>query len=231
MQRALVVGRLLGVATTVLALGSGAHVLGGGHAPSGAALALIGALVLAGSAALARRPLTVRVLLPAAVVGQLAVHVALTWLAPAGAAAMAGGVHAGDARLVGHPGHPGLLAGSPGALAGVPAAAASSALGGADPVSGAAVADPHGAGGPMLLAHALAMAATVLLLVATDRGLVALAGRWAALLPALTGGLPGPVPARPRPVAPGLPAPRPLPALRGGAARRGPPAELRPRVA
>jgi hypothetical protein len=229
-QRALVVGRLLGVATTVLALGSGAHVLGGGHAPSGAALALIGALVLAGSAALARRPLTVRVLLPAAVVGQLAVHVALTWLAPSGAAAMAGGVHAGDARLVGHPGHPELLAGSPG-LAGVPAAAASSALGGADPVSGAAVADPHGAGGPMLLAHALAMAATVLLLVATDRGLVALAGRWAALLPALTGGLPGPVPARPRPVAPGLPAPRPLPALRGGAARRGPPAELRPRVA
>lgn len=231
MQRALVVGRLLGVATTVLALGSGAHVLGGGHAPSGAALALIGALVLAGSAALARRPLTVRVLLPAAVVGQLAVHVALTWLAPGGAAAMAGGVHAGDARLVGHAGHPELLAGSPGALAGVPAAAASSALGGADPVSGAAVADPHGAGGPMLLAHALAMAATVLVLVATDRGLVALAGRWAALLPALTGGLPGPVPARPRPVAPGLPAPRPLPALRGGAARRGPPAELRPRVA
>lgn len=240
MQRALVVGRLLGVATTVLALGSGAHVLGGGHAPSGAALALIGALVLAGSAALARRPLTVRVLLPAAVAGQLAVHVALTWLAPAGAAAMAGGVHAGDARLVGHAGHPELLEGPPGALAGVPAAAASPALGGADPVAGAAVADPvagaavadpHGAGGPMLLAHALAMAATVLLLVATDRGLVALAGRWAALLPALTDGLPGPVPARPRPVAPGLPAPRPLPALRGGAARRGPPAELRPRVA
>ncbi len=231
MQRALVVGRLLGVATTVLALGSGAHVLGGGHAPSGAALALIGALVLAGSAALARRPLTVRVLLPAAVAGQLAVHVALTWLAPAGAAAMAGGVHAGDARLVGHAGHPELLEGPPGALAGVPAAAASPALGGADPVAGAAVADPHGAGGAMLLAHALAMAATVLLLVATDRGLVALAGRWAALLPALTGGLPGPVPARPRPVAPGLPAPRPLPALRGGAARRGPPGEPRLRVA
>ena len=75
MQRVLVVGRLLGVATTVLVLGSGAHVLGGGHAPSGGALALIGALVLVGSAALARRPLTVRVLLPAAVAGQLAVHV------------------------------------------------------------------------------------------------------------------------------------------------------------
>lgn len=224
MQRALVVGRLLGVATTVLALGSGAHVLGGGHAPSGAALALIGALVLMGSAALARRPLTVRVLLPAAVAGQLTVHVALTWLAPAGAAAMAGGAHAGDARLVGHAGHPAALAGGP-------ATAASSVLDGADPVAGAAVADPHGPGGPMLLAHAVAMAATVLLLVATDRGLVALAGRWAALLPALTGGLPGTVPARPRPVAPGRPAPRPLPALRGGAARRGPPAALRPRVA
>ena len=229
MQRVLVVGRLLGVATTVLVLGSGAHVLGGGHAPSGGALALIGALVLVGSAALARRPLTVRVLLPAAVAGQLGVHAALTWLAPAGAGAVAGGAHTGLAGLAEHPGH----LGHPGVPAGGLTAAGSSVLAGADPAAGvaAAVTDPHGPGGPMLVAHAVAMAATVLLLVATDRGVLALAGRWSALLPALAGGLPGPVPARPRPVAPGIAAARPLPALRGGAARRGPPAAPRPRVA
>lgn len=228
MQRALVVGRLLGVATTVLALGSGAHVLGGGHAPTGGVLALIGALVLVGSAALARRPLTVRVLLPAAVAGQLAVHAALTWLAPAGAAA--GGAGAGHGAHTAHGADAGY-AGLTGAPSGATASASVLAGLAGDGAAAAPAAEPHGAGWLMLTAHALAMAATVLLLVATDRGVRALAGRWAALLPALAGGLPGCVPARPRPVAQGLPAPRPLPALRGGPARRGPPAALRPRVA
>ncbi|MET0435023.1 MAG: hypothetical protein ABW025_12730, partial [Cellulomonas sp.] len=159
-QRALVVGRLLGVAATVLALGSGAHVLGGGHAPSGGALALIGSLVLVGSAALARRPLTVRVLLPAAVAGQLGVHAALTWLAPGAGAALPGGVHAEHGAAL--PGVVPTLVGAA-ATAGVPV--------------DAAVAVPHGAGGLMLAAHAAAMAATVLLLVATDRGVLALARR------------------------------------------------------
>jgi hypothetical protein len=209
-QRALVVGRLLGVATTVLALGSGAHVLAGGHAPSWGALALIGALVLVGSAALARRPLTVRVLLPAAVAGQLAVHAALTWLAPGAGAAVVGGAHA--AHRTG------------GAGVAAPAVPA--------PVDAVVVAaDPHAAGGLMLAAHAAAMAATVLLLVATDRGVLALARRWAALLPVLAGALPGPVAPRPRPPVPDLAAPRPVAALRGGVARRGPPGALRPRVA
>ncbi|RMI12605.1 hypothetical protein EBM89_07805, partial [Cellulomonas triticagri] len=53
-QRALVAARLLAVSTTVLALGSGAHVLGGGAAPALPVLALVGALVLLGAAALAR---------------------------------------------------------------------------------------------------------------------------------------------------------------------------------
>ena len=215
MQRALVVGRLLGVAATVLALGSGAHVLGGGHAPSGGALALIGALVLVGSAALARRPLTVRVLLPAAVAGQLGVHAALTWLAPGAGAVLPGAAHAGHGV--------------------VPPGAASPALAGVGGAAGlpvdAVAAEPHGAGGLMIAAHAAAMAATVLLLVATDRAVLALARRWAALLPAFAGALPAPVAARVRPVAPVAVAPRPLRALRGGAARRGPPGVLRPRVA
>ncbi len=212
MQRALVVGRLLGVAATVLALGSGAHVLGGGHAPSGSALALIGSLVVVGSAALARRPLTVRVLLPAAVAGQLGVHAALTWLAPGAGAALPGAAHGGHGVVL-----PGAVPGLAGAAARVPV--------------DAVVADPHGAGGLMLAAHAAAMAATVLLLVATDRGVLALARRWAALLPALAGALPTPVAPRARPVAPVAAAPRPVPALRGGVARRGPPGVLRPRVA
>jgi len=209
-QRALVVGRLLGVAATVLALGSGAHVLAGGHAPSWGALALIGALVLVGSAALARRPLTVRLLLPAAVAGQLAVHAALTWLSPGSGAAAVGGAH---------PGHGAAVA----AAARVPVDAAGAAA--------ASAADPHAAGGLMLAAHAAAMAATVLLLVATDRGVLALARRWAALLPVLAGALPGPVAPRPRPPVPDVAAPRPVPALRGGVARRGPPGALRPRSA
>lgn len=219
MQRALVVGRLLGVAATVLALGSGAHVLGGGHAPSGGALALIGALVLVGSAALARRPLTVRVLLPAAVAGQLAVHAALTWLSPGAGAVAAGGAH---------PGHEAFAA----AVVPTPVGAAGSgAAPAAVDAAATAATDPHGAGGLMLAAHAVAMAATVLLLVATDRGVLALARRWAALLPVLAGARPGPVAPRSRVVAPGLAAPRPVPALRGGVARRGPPGALRPRVA
>ncbi len=213
MQRALVVGRLLGVAATVLALGSGAHVLGGGHAPTGGALALIGSLVLVGSAALARRPLTVRVLLPAAVAGQLGVHAALTWLAPGAGAALPGAAHAGHGAVLPGAAVPALV----GSGAGVPV--------------DAVVAEPHGAGGLMLAAHAAAMAATVLLLVATDRGVLALARRWAALLPALAGAVPAPVAPRARPVALVAAAPRPVPALRGGVARRGPPGVLRPRVA
>jgi len=45
--RALVAGRLLGVAVTVLGLGSGAHVLGGGAAPTLPALLLAGGFGLA----------------------------------------------------------------------------------------------------------------------------------------------------------------------------------------
>jgi hypothetical protein len=199
-QRALVAWRLLAVSTTVLALGSGAHVLAGGRAPSAGVVALLGALVLLAAAALARRPLTVPVLLPVALAAQVGVHVALTWLAPAGEVLDVGNAHGphgvvltGDPVVSGHAGH----AGTTGVL--------------------------------MPAAHAVAMAATVLLLVATERGVLALVRRWSALLPAL-GGVRLPVVPAPRPVWPPVPGGRRLRLLAGSVARRGPPAPLRPRA-
>jgi hypothetical protein len=199
-QRALVASRLLAVSTTVLALGSGAHVLAGGHAPSAGVVALLGALVLLAAAALARRPLTVRVLLPVAVASQVGVHVALTWLAPAGEVLDAGTVHGP---------HGSVLAG--------------------DPVIAADTGHAGATGVLMPAAHAVAMAATVLLLVATERGVLALVRRWSALLPAL-GGVRLPVVPAPRPAWPAVPGGRRLRLLAGSVARRGPPAPLRPRA-
>lgn len=203
MQRALVAWRLLAVSSTVLALGSGAHVLAGGHAPSAGVVALLGALVLLPAAALARRPLTVRVLLPVAVAAQVGVHLALTWLGAGGdALAGAGGAHGPHGTSV-------LDAGSAGAAPAVHAGTA---------------------GLLMPAAHAVAMAGTVLLLVATERGVLALVWRWSALLPALGDGVAAPV----HPVRrPSLPAVRPRRrprALAGSVARRGPPVVLRPRA-
>jgi hypothetical protein len=193
--------RLLAVSTTVLALGSGAHVLAGGHAPSAGVAALLGALVLLAAAALARRPLTVRVLLPAAVAAQVGVHVALTWLGPAGEAL--------DPAGAAHGAHGALLGG--------------------DPLVAAPAGHTGSTGVLMPAAHAVAMAATVLLLVATERGVLALVRRWSALLPAL-GGVRLPVVPAPRPAWPAVPAGRRLRLLAGSVARRGPPAVLRPRA-
>jgi hypothetical protein len=202
-QRALVAWRLLAVSTTVLALGSGAHVLAGGHAPSAGVLALLGALVLLAAAALARRPLTVPVLLPVAVAAQVGVHVALTWLAPAGEVLDAGTAHGA------HGPHGSGLAG--------------------DPVIAADAGHAGATGVLMPAAHAAAMAATVLLLVATERGVLALVRRWSALLPALDGVRLPVVPA-PRPAWTAVPGGRRLRLLAGSVARRGPPAALRPRA-
>ncbi|MFF1529729.1 hypothetical protein [Cellulomonas sp. NPDC058312] len=207
--RALAAWRVLAVATTVLALGSGAHVLGGGHAPSPAVAALLGALVLLGAAALARRPLSVRVLLPVALLGQLGVHVALTWL----------GSGAGAGPVV--EGHHGALPALPAGVL-VPGGAV-------DPVG--VLGHAHPGAGPMLAAHVVAMVATVLLLVATERGVLGLVRRWSTLLPALAGPAPVVGPGRPRRALGLVPPLRRLVAHRGGAARRGPPAVPRPRTA
>lgn len=196
-SRALAVGRLLGVAVTVLGLGSGAHVLGGGGAPTAPALLLAGVPVLLGSTALSRRPLTVPVLLPAALAGQLGVHATLTWLS-------------GPAR-------PGALPpDGPGAHHGAGTVAAGGLV-------DAAHAHAHGTGVGMLLAHAVAVVAAVLLLTATDRGASALLRRWTAVLPALTAGPAVAVAPRPAPVRPEVVRPRPPAVHRGGAVRRGPP--------
>lgn len=199
-QRALVAWRLLAVTTTVLALGSGAHVLAGGHAPPAGVVALLGTLVLLAAAAVARRPLTARLLLPVAVGAQLGVHVALTWLGPVG------GAHA---SLEAHGLH-----GSPAPVADVVAA---------DPHVGAS-------GLLMPAAHAVATAVTVLLIVATERGALGLVRRWSALLPALGAGAPGPVAGAPRPVPVGVATARRLRVLAGDVARRGPPGAPRPRA-
>lgn len=193
-QRALGAARLLAVSTTVLALGSGAHVLGGGTAPALPVLALVGALVLLGAAALARRPLSVPVLLPAALAGQLGVHAALTWLGHGAGTA----VPAGTGALAHHGGAVVLT-------------------------SGAAGPATHALLTPMVAAHAVAVVVTVLLLVATERGALALARRWAGLLPALLGPGSGVVAGRPAPVLAVAPVVRRAALHREGAARRGPP--------
>lgn len=195
--RALVAGRLLGVAGAVLGLGSGAHVLAGGALPSAAALLLLAVPVLVGAAALARRPLSVRLLLPVALAGQLGVHAGLTWLS-------AGGAAAGGAHLHG-----------PGA----PAVAEVAEVAGAAGVAGHA----HAASVPMLAAHAAALVAAVLLLVGTERGIAGLVRRWSAMLPALLGRGPRPTTGARGPVAALVRDVRPLPAGRGGVGRRGPP--------
>jgi hypothetical protein len=204
-QRALVAARLVAVSVTVLGLGSAAHVLGGGAAPSAGVAALVGALVLVLAAAVARRPLSLPVLLPAALAGQLGVHGALSWF---------GGPVAGAAVApAGHATHAGYGPGVPWA------------------VDVAAVAPhAHPAEALMLVAHAGAVVVTVLLLVATERGVLDLARRWSAVLPALLDGPAGPVATRSRTALPEVPPLRGLPVQRGGAGRRGPPATLRPRA-
>ncbi|WP_282946443.1 hypothetical protein [Cellulomonas endometrii] len=206
LQRALVAARLVAVAVTVLGLGSGAHVLGGGPAPSAGVVGLVAAPVLLLAAAVARRPLSRPVLLPVALAGQLGVHAALSWL---GEPVAGGPVTRGASALAGHAAHASDAAGV------VPAVAAPHA---------------HPDDALMLAAHAVAVVVAVLLLVATERGVLDLARRWSAVLPALLGSAPGPVGTRSRPVLPGVPALRRLPVQHGGVGRRGPPVVLRPRA-
>lgn len=72
--------RLLAVASTITALALAGHSLAGGAIPGPAALTLLGVPVLIGSAALARRRLRARTLLPLAVAAQLGLHHGSTWL-------------------------------------------------------------------------------------------------------------------------------------------------------
>ena len=74
--------RAVVVAGVVLALGVGAHRLGGGALPGARFILALGALALAGTSALAGRRFTVPVLTSVLGAGQVMLHGALMWLAP-----------------------------------------------------------------------------------------------------------------------------------------------------
>ncbi len=210
-QRALVAGRLLGVATTTLALTVGGHALADGALPDGGLVLVLGVLTLAASGLLARAPLRARSLLPFAAGAQLALHAALTWLGPGSA-----GGALPQASAAPHAGHP----------------AESLGLLGRDALTSSGGGDLHLPMAPMLVAHVAAGLLTVALLLGTERAVLAAVRRWSRLLPDLLSG-------RPRPVASRLRAPSPRTSVdpvatyglgTGGTGRRGPPAWARPCV-
>ncbi|MEJ5945506.1 hypothetical protein WDZ17_09410 [Pseudokineococcus basanitobsidens] len=166
--RALRCVRAVLLAGLVLSLAAGAHVVGGGDLPSPLLLALLATLSLAAGSALARRRLRRRTLVPALAAGQALLHQAFTALATV----------PGTTEPAGPAGHGGHAHGSVLVLtstAGAPEVAV-------DPASGL-----------MVLAHALAAAATALVAVAADRAWER-AVAWAVrLFPALAVLLTGPV--------------------------------------
>ncbi|GAA3795019.1 hypothetical protein [Cellulomonas soli] len=158
-ERALGAGRLALVSTTALALGVGAHVLGGGGLPGLRVVGALGALLLAATAWTTRVRLRVRLLLPLALAAQAGLHTALTWLT-------ATGTSAGPAATVAAPGghaHLGTLT--------------LTVTGGGTHL--------HAAGLTMLVAHLAATMLTVGLLVGTDRAARTVVHLWTVLLPAL----------------------------------------------
>lgn len=204
------VARAALVATLVLALTALAHRLGGGALPDPLVIAALGALTLAGTTAAARlrfTPARLVVLLGGA---QLALHEALTVLAPSGTCHASG--------VAGHPGHAAAVAGS--VVCAVPSATGL-------PDAGASLAHPAHlaasgtAGAWMLAAHA---AATIVLAVVLSYGERALERFLAWVTPRVA--LPGPVLVAPtgrRGVAP-RPAPRVASLWRSSTApTRGPP--------
>jgi hypothetical protein len=163
-SRPWVAARLVAVCSTVLALAAGGHAAGGGALPSGLGLTLLVAMTTTFAAALAARPLRLTTLLPAVALWQWVLHqgFALT-------AAVGGGASGGAAIHGGHHGG-----------------------GGVDPALLAPTADhafraahQHGGSATMLLAHGIATLATVLLLVATERGAARAGARWAWAVPRL----------------------------------------------
>ena len=97
--------RALVVAGAVVGLAVGAHRLGGGVLPDPFVVLALGALGLSVTSVLADRKFTVPVLTVVLGAGQVALHAALTWLAPVGC--MAGGVEVGSHLSSAHLGHGG----------------------------------------------------------------------------------------------------------------------------
>lgn len=192
--------RLAGVSAVVLALAVGGHVLGGGRLVPSGALVLLTGPVLAGSAVLSRRRLTLRTLVPFLATAQLLVHATSSWFTPP----------PGQEVATATPGHHGEQA------AGAVVAVTTT---GVDHLHGGATLH-------MLAAHVLATAVSAVLLVGTDRAARAARHWCATVLPSLLTG-PAPVVVPRRQVAtPGHGAP---PRARHAVAvhpRRGPPAVL-----
>lgn len=165
-SRARVLARLVAVASTLFALGAGAHVIGHGLLPSGTVLGALAALTFAVAAVLAQWRLRASTLLPAAALWQLFLHTAFTGATTSGSVVVDAGHLAHD-----HSGA-GLMAASTGAMPGMP---------------------EHAMSSRMLAAHLVATAVTVLLLIATERGVERGIEYLAWVLPALLGLVAGPV--------------------------------------
>jgi len=165
-ERALQRLRAALVASLVLSLAVGAHVLGGGALPDPLILVLTGALVLAGASALARRRLRHRTLLPVLGLGQVVLHGVLAALAVPGTAA--GQLAPTGAGTTGaHGNHLHGLVLPPGSGTGAVDAAVEAASTG------------------MVLAHVLATVVTALAAVSADRAWASAVARLTRLFPAL----------------------------------------------
>lgn len=188
--RGLVAARLLGLASTVLALACGAHVLGGGTLPSGPALGALAALTAAATGPLARTALRVRTVLPVAAVAQGVLHVVLGALSHVPVGAVPAGPVSMHLAHAGHGGHLGVPAPGSGALGPdvmggtVPGALDAAAFGTAT-LGAAAQPAAHTLTAAMLVAHVVGTLLTVALLVGADRAAGLARTWWAHVSPAL----------------------------------------------
>ncbi len=191
------------VASLVLSLGAGAHVVGGGDLPDPLLVGLAGALVLAVASFLGRRRLRLRTLVPVLGAGQVLLHAAFAALT----APPAGAVDVVPATGHGAHVHGVLLLATGGG--GVDAALAAASAG-------------------MVAAHVAATLVTALAAVSADRAWAAAVARLAQLFPALGALLvdlvEGPAPRAQRTPAQRCAVPRAV--VVGARPRRGPPAAV-----
>ncbi|WP_029253756.1 hypothetical protein [Paraoerskovia marina] len=185
--------RALAISSTVLAAGTGAHVMGGGALPSLLALAALASLTLAVASALARLRPRLAVLGPVMVASQYALHHAFMYLGTGSTSSATGADHAHHGATVD--------------------------LG---TMTATAAGHDHSTSALMTVTHAVAALVAALLITSSDRAGRAAARWWSALVPAVPAVSPLPTRLRavlPRgPQVPAL-----TPAFRRCVQRRGPP--------
>jgi hypothetical protein len=208
--------RAVVLASTTFAFAVAAHAWGGGVAPSGVGLLALAALTLATTSAVARFAARARWLVPFLALMHLGLHHALSALSGASLAAGSAPSAVGPSALAA----PSFLAGHAGHLAAL------------DPAPLAAGAQhTHGAGPGMLVAHAVAVLVTALVLAAAERAAGLALTIWAHVIVVLLGVVQPASRPRPRLAPQAQPAPTSSTrAARTVAPRRGPPA-LSPTVA